>query len=226
MCLRRSVSDSITLLDALEEAFPSLTLRNDNDNSVVNETCNVLESACTYGPNSPRKKSNLTFIENATVSALSESVSEDTTHCVDENPRISATTHCDWGGDDCNSVGDLNTEKKALKRHSGQRSRVRKLQYIAELERTVDVLQNLESGLSVRVAALLEQHVSLSMENSKLKQQMARLQQEKLMMDREYLSLKKQLERLKLCPIKSRNSKVSTYCGSGAAETSRAEATW
>jgi hypothetical protein len=26
-------------------------------------------------------------------------------------------------------------------RHSGQRSRVRKLQYIAELERTVDVLQ-------------------------------------------------------------------------------------
>lgn len=28
-----------------------------------------------------------------------------------------------------------------LYRHSGQRSRVRKLQYIAELERTVDVLQ-------------------------------------------------------------------------------------
>jgi hypothetical protein len=112
---RRSVSDSIALLDALADTLPSLALHKDDENSVVNETCNGLESACTYGPNSPRKKSNLTFVENAIVSALSESVSQDPTHYVDGNLRISATTHADWKGDDCNSVGDLNTEKKAVK---------------------------------------------------------------------------------------------------------------
>lgn len=224
---RRSVSDSIALLDALADAFPSLAPHKDDENSVVNETCNGLESACTYGPNSPRKKSNLTFVENAIVSALSESVSQDPTHSVDGNLHISATTHADWKGDDCHSIGDLDTEKKAVKGHSGQRSRVRKLQYIAELERTVDVLQTLESGLAVRVAALLQQRVSLSMENSKLKQQVARLQQQKIIMERQYLSLKKQLERLKICFAKSPNSKISTYFGSSpAADSARVEGTW
>jgi hypothetical protein len=112
---RRSVSDSIALLDALSDTFPSLAPHRDDENSVVNETCNGLESACTYGPNSPRKKSNLTFVENAIVSALSESVSQNPTHYVDGNLHISATAHADWKGDDCHSVGDLNTENKPVK---------------------------------------------------------------------------------------------------------------
>jgi len=35
-------------------------------------------------------------------------------------------------------------------RHSGQRSRVRKLQYIAELESTVDVLQVISQEIKMR----------------------------------------------------------------------------
>ena len=112
---RRSVSDSIALFDAFADTFPSLAPHRDDENSVVNETCNGLESACTYGPNSPRKKSNLTFVENAIVSALSESVSQNPTHYVDGNLHISATAHADWKGDDCHSVGDLNTENKPVK---------------------------------------------------------------------------------------------------------------
>uniref|UniRef100_A0A2N9GZF9 BZIP domain-containing protein n=1 Tax=Fagus sylvatica TaxID=28930 RepID=A0A2N9GZF9_FAGSY len=247
---RRSVSDSIALLDSLADVFPSLTPHADDANIDVNETCSGLESACTYGPNSPRQKSNVTFTENAIVSALSEYVSQDPVPYIDESLCISAIPYSHSEGDDCHSIGELDTEKKAEKRHSGQRSRVRKLQYIAELESTVDVLQHrfsiassifneiplhgsyweltrfylimqtLESELAVRVASLFQQRVALSMENCKLKQQVARLQQENLIMECQYQSLKKELERLKVAFTKSRSSKVSAYFGSSPAAES------
>jgi cell division protein FtsB len=55
---------------------------------------------------------------------------------------------------------------------------------LLELNMLFHIVQTLESGLAVRVAALLQQRVSLSMENSKLKQEIARLQQQKLIMER------------------------------------------
>lgn len=113
---RRSVSDSITLLDALADAFPSLTPCKDDENSVVDETCNGLESACTYGPNSPRQKGNLTFTENAIVSALSEYVSQEPMHYVDGSLGISSATHSDVKEDEYPSVDELNTDKRAVKR--------------------------------------------------------------------------------------------------------------
>ncbi|XP_050281319.1 basic leucine zipper 34 isoform X1 [Quercus robur] len=262
MSHRRSVSDSFAPLDALEDMFPSLTPHKDDASIDVSETCSGLESACTYGPNSPRQKSNVTFTENAIVSALSEYVSQDPLPYIDGSLCNSAITHSHSKGDDCHSVGELNIENKAVKRlctsgeqacqskgapfswlskrgddcrskealrkqHSGQRSRVRKLQYIAELESTVDVLQTFESELSVRVASLLQQRVALSLENCTLKQQVARLQQEKLIMECEYQALKKELESLKSGFAKSKSSKVSTYFGSRtAAESSRSKATW
>lgn len=47
-------------------------------------------------------------------------------------------------------------------------------------------MQTVESELAVRVASLLQQRAALSMENSKLKQQLARLRQEKLIVDGEF----------------------------------------
>jgi len=60
---------------------------------------------------------------------------------------------------------------------------------LLELNMLFHIVQTLESGLAVRVAALLQQRVSLSMENSKLKQEIARLQQQKLIMERKLLYL-------------------------------------
>jgi cell division protein FtsB len=60
---------------------------------------------------------------------------------------------------------------------------------LLELNMFFHIVQTLESGLAVRVAALLQQRVSLSMENSKLKQEIARLQQQKLIMERKLLYL-------------------------------------
>lgn len=48
-------------------------------------------------------------------------------------------------------------------------------------------LQTLQADLGARVALLLQQHVSLSMENSKLKQKIARVQKEKLIMEGEFV---------------------------------------
>ncbi|KAA8534593.1 hypothetical protein F0562_032148 [Nyssa sinensis] len=223
---RRSASDSVTLLDGLVP-LPSLTEVNDDDNSGSSETSGGFESSCMYGPNSPRRKGKITFPENAIVSALSEYVSQNTMQHLDDDLCVSGIAQFETVKDTSGSAGGVNAETKPMKRHSGQRSRVRKLQYIAELERTVDVFQTLESDLSVRVASLLQQRVTLSMENNRLKQQVARLQQEKLIVDSQYQSLRKEFEKLKFRLAYSQNSKVSTNLRAGSSsETVSLDATW
>ncbi|XP_059628527.1 basic leucine zipper 6 [Cornus florida] len=221
---RRSASDSVTLLDGLVP-LPSLTTLNDDNKSCSNEAGSGLESACVYGPNSPRGK--LNFPENGIISALSEYVSENPMQYLDGDICVSRTPQLDSAQDARGSTGEINADTKAVKRHSGQRSRVRKLQYIAELERTVDVFQTLESELAVRVDSLLQQRTALSVENSKLKQQVARLQREKLIVDGRYKSLRKEMDRLKICLAYAPSSKVSTnFRSSHAAEAVSSVATW
>ncbi|XP_057978901.1 basic leucine zipper 2 isoform X2 [Malania oleifera] len=223
---RRSASDSLTLLDGIVDQFPSLTPLNE-ERSVCNESCSKLESDCMYGPNSPRRRGSLTFSENAIVSALSEYVSQNTMQYIDKSHSISGIACSDLRGDGCRPAGELNAETKTVKRHPGQRSRVRKLQYIAELERTVNVLQGLESELVARVASLRQQHVALSMENGKLKHRVGRLQQEKLLIDGEYHSLRKEVERLKIGLANSSSREGRSYFrSSSAAETVGSDATW
>ncbi|EMS53379.1 hypothetical protein TRIUR3_32634 [Triticum urartu] len=74
-------------------------------------------------------------------------------------------------------------KQRNLKWRSGQRSRVRKLQYIADLERTVDSLQIMGADLAVRVASHFQLRNALSIENKQLRRQIASLQQAKLMKD-------------------------------------------
>ncbi|KAJ8438268.1 hypothetical protein Cgig2_030633 [Carnegiea gigantea] len=74
-------------------------------------------------------------------------------------------------------------------RQSAQRSRVRKLQYISELERSVTTLQTEVSALSPRVAFLDHQRLILNVDNSALKQRIAALAQDKIFKDgRFYIS--------------------------------------
>ncbi|KAL5222548.1 hypothetical protein ABZP36_027261 [Zizania latifolia] len=68
-------------------------------------------------------------------------------------------------------------------RQSAQRSRVRKLQYISELERSVTSLQTEVSALSPRVAFLDHQRSLLTLGNSHLKQRIAALAQDKIFKD-------------------------------------------
>ncbi|GLT69726.1 hypothetical protein SLA2020_418540 [Shorea laevis] len=81
-------------------------------------------------------------------------------------------------------------------RQSAQRSRVRKLQYISELERSVTTLQTEVSALSPRVAFLDHQRVILTVDNSAMKQRIAALAQDKIFKDAHQEALKKEIERL------------------------------
>ncbi|XP_022717749.1 basic leucine zipper 61-like [Durio zibethinus] len=100
------------------------------------------------------------------------------------------------------SNGDLIIDPKRVKRilanrQSAQRSRVRKLQYISELERSVTALQTEVSALSPRVAFLDHQRLILNVDNSALKQRIAALAQDKIFKDAHQEALKKEIERLR-----------------------------
>ncbi|GLU04100.1 hypothetical protein SLE2022_212640 [Rubroshorea leprosula] len=97
--------------------------------------------------------------------------------------------------------GDRITDPKRVKRilanrQSAQRSRVRKLQYISELERSVTTLQAEVSVLSPRVAFLDHQRLLLNVDNSALKQRIAALAQDKIFKDAHQEALKREIERL------------------------------
>lgn len=201
----RSASDSFTLLDGV---VPNMVVSgSSNDKEHVEDGNNILESGCIYGPNSPRRRSNVEFSDNTVLLAMSDYVSQSPMQ-FEEVPRSCGTSRFDLKDDFCDATTYFSIDAKAGKRHPGQRSRARKLQYIAELERTVSVLETLESELTIRVSTLLQQKVGLSLENNKLKQQMARLQQQKLMKDGEYQTLRKEAERLKLSLANSPSSKT------------------
>lgn len=113
---RRSASDSLTLLDGIMEHLPSLQPLKDDENSVCDRVGSGMESACMYGPNSPRQKGNLSFSENAVASALSEYVSKNPLEDLDGSSCIGGINQFDLKNNACGAAGELNAETKAVKR--------------------------------------------------------------------------------------------------------------
>ncbi|GMI85343.1 hypothetical protein like AT3G58120 [Hibiscus trionum] len=110
------------------------------------------------------------------------------------------------------SNGDATVDPKRVKRilanrQSAQRSRVRKLQYISQLERSVTTLQGEVSALSPRVAFLDHQRLILNVDNSALKQRIAALAQDKIFKDAHQEALKKEIERLRQVYQRQQNLK-------------------
>ncbi|XP_010524047.1 PREDICTED: basic leucine zipper 61-like [Tarenaya hassleriana] len=97
-----------------------------------------------------------------------------------------------------NRILDPKRVKRILaNRQSAQRSRVRKLQYISELERSVTSLQAEVSVLSPRVAFLDHQRLLLNVDNSALKQRIAALAQDRIFKDAHQEALRREIERLR-----------------------------
>ncbi|XP_078156501.1 basic-leucine zipper (bZIP) transcription factor family protein [Carex rostrata] len=71
-------------------------------------------------------------------------------------------------------------DTKRAKQQYAQRSRVRKLQYIAELERKVQTLQAEGMEVSAEMEFLSQQNIMLDLENKALKQRLESLNQEQL----------------------------------------------
>ncbi|XP_020527795.1 basic leucine zipper 61 isoform X1 [Amborella trichopoda] len=97
-------------------------------------------------------------------------------------------------------------------RQSAQRSRIRKLQYISDLERTVASLQTEVSTLSPRVAYLDHQRFVLNVDNSALKQRIAALAQDKLFKDAHQVALKNEVERLRQVYDHQQHEKMQSCC--------------
>ncbi|KAK8698972.1 hypothetical protein V6N13_115071 [Hibiscus sabdariffa] len=93
------------------------------------------------------------------------------------------------------SASDSDT--KRAKQQFAQRSRVRKLQYIAELERNVQALQAEGSEVSAELEFLNQQNLILSMENKALMQRLESLAQEQAIKYLEQEVLERQLGRLR-----------------------------
>ncbi|XP_061365723.1 uncharacterized protein At4g06598-like [Gastrolobium bilobum] len=89
------------------------------------------------------------------------------------------------------------TDTKRAKQQFAQRSRVRKLQYIAELERNVQALQAEGSGVSAELEFLNQQNLILSMENKALKQRLESLAQEQLIKYLEQEVLEREIGRIR-----------------------------
>lgn len=188
------------------------------------ESCCGIGGNCVYGPNSPRQKSKMSDPE---VTALLESIPRDSLQYValeypnQDAASQSAARRCFHAAE-----SDLDQEK-AARRRSGQRSRVRKLQYIAELERTVEIYQTLGAELAAGVASLFQQRVALSVENKQLRQQIAGLRHEKTIKDGHYRTLKSEVDRLKVISGCHRRSKsASSSLEMGAAEADPFVASW
>ncbi|XP_019192974.1 PREDICTED: basic leucine zipper 34-like [Ipomoea nil] len=127
-------------------------------------------------------------------------------------------------GDTSNAIVDPKRIKRILaNRQSAQRSRVRKLQYISELERSVTTLQTEVSALSPRVAFLDHQRLILNVDNSALKQRIAALAQDKIFKDAHQEALKKEIERLRQI-YHEQNLKNTTAGNNGDGEEAAAPA--
>ncbi|XP_012460807.2 uncharacterized protein At4g06598 [Gossypium raimondii] len=90
------------------------------------------------------------------------------------------------------------TDSKRAKQQFAQRSRGRKLQYIAELERNVQALQAEGSEVSAELEFLNQQNLILSMENKALKQRLESLAQEQAIQYLEQEVLEREIGRLRV----------------------------
>lgn len=202
-CHRRSASDSLTIshASALPPALHNVIIHEPQEGA-GNVHGSGVEENCVYGPNSPRQRSKLTSSESAIVNALLETVPRNKLQYVE----ISGGSIIYEQDEEENVAAEPEAEKSS-RRRSGQRSRVRKLQYISDLQKTVEALQTMGAELAANIACVFQQRVSLSLENKSLRKQISVLLHEKIIKDGEYQYLQSEAERLKMISRGHRRSK-------------------
>ncbi|XP_020554123.1 uncharacterized protein At4g06598-like isoform X2 [Sesamum indicum] len=87
-------------------------------------------------------------------------------------------------------------DSKRAKQHNAHRSRVRKLQYIAHLERTVQILKAEGSEVSAELEFIEQQNMILNMENRALRQRLESISQEQIIKHWEQGMLEREIGRL------------------------------
>ncbi|KAE9599901.1 hypothetical protein Lal_00045379 [Lupinus albus] len=215
---RRSMSDSITFL----EATPPIKTRpeingNEFDEfddeqlmSMFNDEIYGVNVPPTLSSSNPSSPSDQNFNndekevgeqkkqEELQKHQLKNEPDEVESECKQEFPTTPNNTNIITTTTSNDRITDPKRVKRILaNRKSAQRSRVKKLQYISELERSVTSLQVEVSALSPRVAFFDHQRLLLTVDNSALKQRIAALRQDKIFKDAHQEALKREIERLR-----------------------------
>lgn len=94
-------------------------------------------------------------------------------------------------------ISQSDSDVKRVKQQFAQRSRVRKLQYIAELERSVQLLQAEHLEVSAELEFLDKQNLILNLENKALKQRLDSLAQEHVVKCLQKEMLEREIARLR-----------------------------
>ncbi|XVF14629.1 hypothetical protein REPUB_Repub09cG0077600 [Reevesia pubescens] len=219
---RRSISDSIAFLETpmLEEcarggsnAPPGTGTSNQEFDKFDDEqfmsmftddmTNVVVPTVSSSNPSTPSDHNSINEDQKQQIEMISNESEEVQSQCRTESLAAAAPNATTNASTD--RIIDPKRVKRILaNRQSAQRSRVRKLQYISELERSVTSLQAEVSVLSPQVAFLDHQRLLLNIDNSALKQRIAALAQDKIFKDDAYLwktsahqeVLKREIERL------------------------------
>ncbi|KAL4182853.1 hypothetical protein AMTRI_Chr11g95220 [Amborella trichopoda] len=187
-----------------------------------NEALHDLDLACVYGPNSPRLKPNILNSEVSVAPSFSD-------ECVAQRNELHGADNF-RNLDSGNSHGAScahDTRLKGPRRHPGQRSRVRKLQYIAELERTVNAFETLKSEFAAKASSLFRQRVLLTIENNTLKRKIINHQQMIMIKDCQHQSLKKEVQRLKMVHrVEPENSSSSSHSSDNQTKAAAHDISW
>ncbi|XP_027343980.1 basic leucine zipper 61-like [Abrus precatorius] len=238
---RRTVSDSITFMEAPVRCENNNGNGNNNDNEfdkfddeqfMSMFTDEVVFSGVPVPPttlssSSPSSPSDQNFIndEKQTKQHKEKKEEEEHHHNQLKNEPDEVESQCKQeitqppNNTNSSSSNDRITDPKRVKRilanrQSAQRSRVRKLQYISELERSVTSLQAEVSVLSPRVAFLDHQRLLLNVDNSALKQRIAALAQDKIFKDAHQEALKTEIDRLRQVYHQQNLKKMENVAGS------------
>ncbi|RDX85488.1 Basic leucine zipper 61, partial [Mucuna pruriens] len=239
---RRSVSDSITFLEAPmdhhcksgggdneferfdDEQFMSMfgdEASGNNNNNMMAHTLSSSNPSTPSDHNSINDDEKEMNKEEEKKQVKNES-DEDESQCKQEITQPSNDDNNNNNNNNNNAItfsSEKITDPKRVKRilanrQSAQRSRVRKLQYISELERSVTSLQAEVSVLSPRVAFLDHQRLLLNVDNSALKQRIAALAQDKIFKDAHQEALKREIERLRQVYQQQNIKKMDNAAGS------------
>ncbi|KAL1560633.1 hypothetical protein AAHA92_10822 [Salvia divinorum] len=217
---RRSMSDSIAFLEApmADECLKSNSSAVGKDSGFEgfddDQLMSMFNDDAAPGASNPSSPSDHNSINEdpRAVNPKSEPEEED---------GLYASAATDNSGE---RIADPKRIKRILaNRQSAQRSRVRKLHYISELERSVTSLQAEVSVLSPRVAYLDHQRLLLNVDNSVLKQRIAALAQDKVFKDAHQEALKKEIERLRQIYYQQNMKKMENDSPSRVADTSEQE---
>ncbi|KAI3810372.1 hypothetical protein L1987_19984 [Smallanthus sonchifolius] len=222
---RRSSSDSFTYMEAANAAYNEYQAQNENrlrnltsapswgsqDFDLYKDFRNpsfyadpkaIIKNKNRGAWDSPQNAPKHKFVLQASVSSSASREVDGNTSIATEKKEVVESARQDADAferkESYSNKGSLSeTDTKRAKQQFAQRSRVRKLQYIAELEKNVQALQAEGSEVSAEMEFLNQQSLILGMENKALKQRLDNLAQEQLIKYMEYEVLEREVGRLR-----------------------------